>query len=99
LPLERVFVPVMRERRWADVVQVAPFVDVGWAWNTRVPTPEPTILASVGLGLRWAVTFTSPFLIRPQFEVYWGLPLNRVDTPGGNLQDYGLHLQLVVTVF
>ena len=45
-------IPVIRERRWANYVQVAPFVDVGHAWNTNRPTPELTTLASVGLGLR-----------------------------------------------
>jgi hemolysin activation/secretion protein len=92
-------IPVIRERRWAEIVQVAPFVDIGRAWNTSLPTPAPTTLASIGLGLRWAATVASPFPMRPQFEVYWGVPLNHVKTPGGNLQDYGLHLQLVVALF
>lgn len=92
-------IPVVRDRRWAEFVQLAPFVDVGRAWNTDTPTPAPETLASIGLGLRWAATFTWPFPVRPQFEAYWGVPLNQVDTPGGNLQDYGLHLQFVVALF
>jgi hemolysin activation/secretion protein len=64
-----------------------------------VPTPDPKTLASIGLGLRWAVTVTSPVAVRPQLEIYWGLPLKSVNTPGGNLQDLGLHLQLVVALF
>jgi hemolysin activation/secretion protein len=76
-------IPVIRGRRWAEFVQVAPFVDVGQSWNTHFPTPAPTTLASIGLGLRWAATLTFPFLMRPQFEVYWGLQLNHVKTPGG----------------
>jgi hemolysin activation/secretion protein len=92
-------IPVIAERRWAEYVQVAPFVDFGHAWNTRLPTPRPETLASVGLGLRWAATVPAPFSVRPQFEVYWGVPLNNVKTPGGNLQDWGLHLQLVVALF
>jgi hemolysin activation/secretion protein len=92
--------PIVRERRWAEFVQVIPFVDVGHGWNTRTPTPTPSTLVSVGLGLRWAATvFSSPFPVRPQFEIYWGVPLNHVKTPGGNLQDSGLHLQLVVALF
>jgi hemolysin activation/secretion protein len=91
--------PVIRERRWAEYVQVAPFVDFGRAWNTRLPTPDPKTLASVGLGLRWAAPVPAPLSVRPQFEIYWGLPLNRVKTPGGNLQDWGLHLRLVVALF
>jgi DDE superfamily endonuclease len=42
-----------------------------------------TVLASIGLGLRWAATLSFPFLMRLQLEVYWGLPLNHVKTPGG----------------
>jgi hemolysin activation/secretion protein len=90
---------VVREHRWAEYLQVAPFIDFGRAWNTRLPTPDPETLASVGLGLRWAATVPAPFSVRPQFEVYWGVPLNQVDTPGGNLQDWGLHLQLIVALF
>jgi hemolysin activation/secretion protein len=91
--------PVVRERRWAEYLQLAPFIDFGRAWNTRLPTPDPKTLASVGLGLRWAATLPAPLSVRPQFEVYWGVPLNHVNTPGGDLQDWGLHLQLIVALF
>jgi hemolysin activation/secretion protein len=71
-----------------------------FAWNTRTPTPDPTTLVSVGLGLRWAATLrASPGPVRSQFELYWGVPLKDVTTPGGNLQDLGLHLQLVIGLF
>jgi hypothetical protein len=33
---------------------------------------------------------------RARFEVYWGQQLNHVRGGEGNLQDYGIHLQLVV---
>jgi len=91
--------PILREHRWAEYMQLATFVDFGQAWNTKLPTPDPKTLASVGLGLRWAATVPAPFSVRPQFEVYWGVPLNHVTTPGGNLQDWGLHLQLLVALF
>jgi hemolysin activation/secretion protein len=92
-------IPVIRDRRWAEFVHVAPFVDVGQSWNTHFPTPAPKTLASIGLELRWAVTLTYPFLMRPQFEVYWGLQLNHVKTPGGNLQDDGVSFQISVALF
>jgi hemolysin activation/secretion protein len=92
-------VPVVSERRWAEYVQVVPFVDYGRAWNTRFPTPEPQTLASIGLGLRWGLTVPAPVAVRPEFEVYWGVPLNHVKTPGGSLQDLGLNLQLIVALF
>src|SRR5262249_53705073 len=77
--------PLVSNKPWADVVQLAPFVDYGNSWNTRFHTPAPRHLASVGLGLRWTLTLTSPVLLRPEFEIYWGVPLNRVHTEGGNL--------------
>lgn len=92
-------VPVVGERRWAEYVQVVPFVDYSRAWNTRLPTPEPQTLASIGLGLRWGVTVPPPVAVRPEFEVYWGVPLNHVKAPGGSLQDLGLTLQLIVALF
>ena len=92
-------IPVVRNTWWADVVQLAPFIDYGNAWNTRLVTPAPRNLASVGLGLRWALTLTSPVLLRPEFEIYWGVPLNNVKTAGGNLQDAGVHLQFVLAAF
>ncbi len=90
---------MVRNTWWADVVQLAPFIDYGYAWNTQLVTPAPRNLASVGLGLRWALTLTSPVLLRPEFEIYWGVPLNNVKTAGGNLQDVGVHLQFVLAAF
>jgi hemolysin activation/secretion protein len=34
-------------------VRLVPFVDFGRGWNRIVATPEPTNLASIGLGLQW----------------------------------------------
>jgi hemolysin activation/secretion protein len=93
-------VPIVRNRRWAEYLQLAPFVDYGRAWNTKIPTPDPNDLVSVGIGLRWAVTLSSsPVAVRPQFEIYWGHPLRTVDTPGGDLQDSGVHFQFVLAFF
>lgn len=92
-------VPVVRNVSWADVVELASFVDVGTAWNTQLPTLEPRTLYSIGLGVRWALTLAAPLPLRSEFELYWGVPLKHVTTPGGNLQDHGLHLQFVVSAF
>jgi hemolysin activation/secretion protein len=92
-------VPVVRNVAWADVVELASFVDVGTAWNTQLITLEPRTLYSIGLGVRWALTLAKPLPLRSEFELYWGVPLKHVKTQGGNLQDHGLHLQFVVTAF
>jgi len=92
-------IPLLRNRRWADYIQVVPFVDIGHGWNQHIATPGPTTLASVGLGVRWAATFGTVVPLRPQFEVFWGYKLKDVQTAGGNLQDKGLHLQFVLAAF
>jgi hemolysin activation/secretion protein len=91
--------PVLRNKRWAEFMQVVPFVDFGWGWNQKVATPDPTTLVSVGLGLRWAATLHMAPPVRSQFEIFWGYKLKDVDTEGGDLQDLGLHLQFVVAAF
>jgi len=92
-------IPLVSNKPWADVVQLAPFLDYGNAWNTKFGTPAPRNLLSVGLGLRWGLRVTSPVPLRPEFEIYWGVPLNNVKTEGGNLQDAGVHLQFAIAAF
>ncbi|TKS62262.1 MAG: hypothetical protein EWM73_02644 [Nitrospira sp.] len=76
------------------LLQFAQFVDLGRAWNAKGVTPDPQTLAAVGLGLRWNILPHD----RARFELYWGLPLNHVPHPPGNLQDHGIHFQFVVQV-
>ena len=86
--------PLMSYVTGEPLLQFAQFVDLGRAWNAKGLTPDPQTLASVGLGLRWNILPHD----RARFELYWGLPLNHVSHPPGNLQDHGIHLQLVVQV-
>jgi hemolysin activation/secretion protein len=92
-------VPIVRNRPWADAVELAPFFDYGRGWDARGPRPDPRDLMSVGIGVRWGLTIPSVVPLRPQFEVYWGKALRHVETPGGDLQDHGLHFQFLLTVF
>ncbi|MBH0200575.1 MAG: ShlB/FhaC/HecB family hemolysin secretion/activation protein [Nitrospira sp.] len=85
-------IPLLRFASGEEMLQFAQFVDLGHAWVSRGNTPDPQTLASVGLGLRWNVLPRE----RARFELYWGVPLNHVPHPSGNLQDYGIHLQAVV---
>jgi hemolysin activation/secretion protein len=98
LSLESRF-PLIRRRRWAEFLQIVPFVDFGWGQNRNVFTPSPNALASVGVGVRWAARWTAVVPIRLQFEVFWGQKLVDVSTAGGNLQDKGLHLQVGLSSF
>ncbi|MDZ4856400.1 MAG: hypothetical protein SGJ26_16360, partial [Nitrospirota bacterium] len=57
-------------------------------------TPSPEWLASVGVGTIWN------FWRGSRFELYWGQRLNPpAQARHTNLQDYGVHLQLVVEAF
>jgi hemolysin activation/secretion protein len=85
--------PVYTSSLGADLVHLVPFVDYGRSWNTGVSTPDPEWLASVGVGLTWS------FWRGSRFEVYWGQRLNHVQNPKDNLQDYGVHVGLVVEAF
>ena len=81
-----------------DLIQIAPFFDYARAWAAKGSTEAPKSLMSVGVGLRTA------FLPNNQgyFEIYWGYRLRGSganDPPyitTGNLQDHGIHLQVVL---
>jgi hemolysin activation/secretion protein len=83
-----------------DLIQVAPFFDYARAWAAKGSTNEPMQLMSIGAGLR------TNFLPNNQgyFEIYWGYRLrggSNNDPPyttSGNLQDHGLHMQMVLQV-
>ena len=97
-------VPVFTTADGVDRLHLAPFTDIGRSWNTGVAdeiaipgitsnTFDRTMLASVGIGLIATMTQQS------QFEIYWGQQLNHLQQGSGNLQDLGIHLQLVVQAF
>jgi hemolysin activation/secretion protein len=69
-------------------VQLAPFADFGWGWNTDLPTPDPKTISSIGIGVRW-----NP-LPHLRTQLYWGKALRDVDSPTSNLQDSGIHFLL-----
>jgi hemolysin activation/secretion protein len=87
-------IPVYTSAIGEELVYLVPFFDYGRAWNTNtVVSPSPEWLASVGVGTIWN------FWRGSRFEVYWGQRLNHVENSHTNLQDYGVHLQLVVQAF
>lgn len=87
-------IPLMTFPSGEPRLQFAQFADVGRAWNAKGGTPDPDTLASVGLGVRWSLLPQE----RARCELYWGHALNHVSHPPGNLQDHGIHLQVVVQV-
>jgi hemolysin activation/secretion protein len=94
-------IPIVRDKPWADYLQLAPFVDFGMGWNNHYATPSDNMLVGIGIGLRWGMTLLQrPVPIRPQLEIYWGYPLMDVpDTEGKGLQGQGVYLQFVLATF
>ena len=88
-------VPVYTTKAGVDTVFLAPFFDIGHGWETNVSTPgtPPKTLSSAGIGAIWN------FWRGSRFEIYWGKQLKKFDTERDNLQDHGVHLQLVVEAF
>ena len=87
-------VPLYTSTVGKELLYLVPFFDYGRAWNTNVETGSPEWLASVGVGAIWH------FWEGSRFEVYWGQRLNPpTQAHHTNLQDYGVHLQLVAEVF
>ena len=88
-------IPIYTSAIGEELLYLVPFFDYGRAWNTNtVVAPSPEWLASVGIGTIWN------FWKGSRFEAYWGKRLNPPEQARHtNLQDYGVHLQLVVEAF
>jgi hemolysin activation/secretion protein len=87
--------PLLRTASGGDLLQFCPFFDFGHGWAAKGPTADPQTLASVGAGLRLNL------FDRGTANIYWGQMLNHIPAPGpgGNLQDHGVHVQIVFNVF
>ena len=88
-------IPVYTTAIGEELVYLVPFFDYGRACNTNtIVEPSPEWLASAGVGTIWN------FWRGSRFELYWGQRLNPpAQSHHTNLQDYGVHMQLVVEVF
>ncbi|MDY6781303.1 MAG: ShlB/FhaC/HecB family hemolysin secretion/activation protein [Cyanobacteriota bacterium] len=78
---------IVRDPGGFGTVQLVPFFDFGMVWNANddlIPNPDPRIIASTGLSLRWQ--WNRAFAAR----LDWGVPLIPVATPGNTLQDRGV---------
>jgi hemolysin activation/secretion protein len=81
--------PILRVPKMNGLLQLAPFVDVGTAWNVSGVNPDPKTLASVGLGLVWQMGN----YLTARFD--WGIPLVNVDSTRDTLQERGLYFSVV----
>jgi hemolysin activation/secretion protein len=69
-------------------LQIAPFVEAGYAWNNETVDPQDDFIAGLGLGLRWQVTRDL------NLRLDYGLPLIDIADRGSSLQDSGVYFSL-----
>jgi hemolysin activation/secretion protein len=84
-------ITVQRDEAGAAIMQVAPFIDLGWVWNVDDnpnPLPDERFLAGVGLGLIWQPI---PNL---NIRLDYGIPLVEIDDRGENAQDQGFYFSV-----
>lgn len=86
-------VPIYYNKAGAGIVQLAPFFDLGGAWNVE-SSAHPTTIYSAGVGL----------LLQPgkhfSAQIYWGYRLRDVNIPDDSgLQGHGVDFKLNVWAF
>ncbi|MEM6714042.1 MAG: ShlB/FhaC/HecB family hemolysin secretion/activation protein [Cyanobacteria bacterium P01_C01_bin.147] len=87
-------VPILRIPEWESVVQITPFVDAGYSWNSGDrPDPDPQSLASVGAGILWQVSD------RLTARLDYGIPLVNRDSRGDSLQEQGILFSVSGSLF
>jgi hemolysin activation/secretion protein len=91
--------PILRLPRQSGLLQLAPFIDMGFAWNNSNnlldPEPDPNFLASIGLGLRYQLGD------RFSARLDWGIPLVNVDINPREktLQEEGVYFSVFYRIF
>ena len=92
-------IPVVRFSGNNSLLQVAPFIDFGTAWNRGgredggFEDPNPNTLVSTGLGLRLQIEDN----VTARFD--WGIPLVSVSGEKDSLQENGLYFSIIANPF
>ncbi|MDB5323041.1 MAG: outer membrane protein family [Phycisphaerales bacterium] len=87
-------IPIVRKND-RSVLDLAVFFDAGWAKNNDIPdntTLPDQFISSAGLGVLWNPVHNF------SMTVYWGIPFKHFDQNADNLQDMGIHFNLVATL-
>jgi hemolysin activation/secretion protein len=88
--------PILRVPQVKGLLQVAPFFDLGTAWNNGNESSDaksPNTLLSTGLGLLWRMG--DDFTARLDF----GIPLVSLDQRGDTWQEKGIYFSIIYTPF
>jgi len=80
-------IPAAANRRNDLNLQFAPFIDMGYGWNTNGPSPENPFIAGVGAGLILSGE-------RLSARVDWGVPLVSTGLQRDSFQENGLYFSL-----
>ncbi|KST69495.1 ShlB/FhaC/HecB family hemolysin secretion/activation protein [Mastigocoleus testarum] len=91
-------IPIFRFSRNRSLLQVAPFIDFGTAWNrsgreSTSSNSDPNTLVSAGLGLRLQLEDR----LSARFD--WGIPLVSVSGDKDSLQENGLYFSIIANPF
>jgi len=91
-------IPLLKNQRWADYLQLCPFFDYGYGFNRDLPDLGPNSIASAGIGGRWgASAHCWGIEFRPEMELYWGYAFRDLHLPNEDVQDNGIHFQVALT--
>ena len=86
-------VPVLHVPEVDGLLQVIPFVDIGYGWNISSLAPEEDILAALGVGALWQMGD------RFDARLDIGIPLVNIADEGNSLQESGIHFTLDYRLF
>lgn len=85
--------PILRDPNNDLLLQLTPFIDVGYGWNNTGDNPDPNVLAGIGTGLLLNVGD------RLTARMDWGIPLTSVDDDADTLQENGLYFSVELLLF
>jgi len=86
-------IPIYHLRDRPGVLQIIPFFDVGSVWNNDRSSPDPSTIASIGLGIQWQMGDR----LRARFE--YGLPLIDAKSQERTLQEQGFYFSIQYNPF
>jgi hemolysin activation/secretion protein len=85
--------PVLYNKAGAGILHLAPFFDIGGAWNVK-DSPSPTTIASTGLGLLFAPNKHA------SAQIYWGYRLRHIERPDdARAQGVGIGFKININAF
>ncbi len=85
-------IPVWRDLENDGLLQVTPFLEGGYGWNTVEADPANNTLLSLGVGMLLQVE-------KLDLRVDWGIPLMNRSEERGTLQERGVYFTLGYSFF